>query len=265
MIGPLVPMAVPPAQPNRTPAHDASMSFLDWVLGKGVPSPPAALAPQVVAGASVQPGGVTVPPVPPDSAMLAATPAPEMSGLALHIEHRAGAVELIVLPWRLVATGSLAHVLGLQAQAGAGGSSATAELQASSVPPARSSMAMGPSQAGAGAGCDSETGTTLAPLASGPFIAMERFDQAEYADVHARADAPAALPWVARLLRWLDGHGEATLWVRDFRLDEGDKRALVATLRATAAQSGFRLDRIVINGRAHWHLHRPTRGTSHAG
>lgn len=84
--------------------------------------------------------------------------------------------------------------------------------------------------------------------------------------VQLSAHDHAALPWTARLLRWIEANGgAAVVWFRDFRLEERDVPHVVATLRAAAGEAGLRLHRIVINGRTHWHLHRPSRETEHAG
>lgn len=283
MIRPLAAMPAPPAKPNGKPTHDASASFLDWVLVQGgsAPAQPGAM-PQPAASSGASALSVVAAPTPhglstdlfgaherTDALAALATPtfAPDMASvsasLALRIEHRAGPVEIIALPWRLMATGGLAHVFGVRlasdaiagngmhAQRAGGGIATSAALVPGQIPDEPTG------QAGPGV-------TTSVSFAAGAAMTAERFEGVEF-DANVRADAQAALPWVARLLRWLDDHGEATLWVRDFRLGESDKRALVATLRTAAAQAGFRLDRIVINGRAHWHVHRPTRETSHAG
>lgn len=272
MIGPFgpTPPPPPPAQPNRAPSqerapsHDTPKPFLDFlgqVAPASTPTVPTVPTPQpnVAPVASVPPGSASVAPTP---TITPATLTSEMAGLALRIEHRAGAVELIASPWRLMATGGLARVFGLRTQADPAARSGNAALQRAGVLLARGNAVLGQGEAVAPAvsGIEATGG-----FAAGTGIPVERFDVADAANVRVRPGAPAALPWVARLLRWLDDHGEATLWVRDFRLDEADKRALVATLRTAAAQSGFRLDRIVINGRAHWHVHRPTRETAHAG
>jgi hypothetical protein len=281
MIRPLVAMPTPPPAPAKNPPQqDAPSSFRDWVAAQdATPKEPTGPLQQNVGLDSSQQAGA--PPKPVSGSSLTATPRPTIdslqgtmpsiaatgtTGLALRIVHRTGAVELVAMPWRLVATGGLAHLLGLRGSVTSGGCTGTraAPLGGMSAISGYGAVGQRLAESQAGSGADSEISAVA--LASDPSVSLEQFDVGEYADAHERAHAPTALPWVARLLRWVDDHGgEATLWVRDFRLDDGDKRALVATLREAAVQSGFRLHRIVINGRAHWHVHRPVRENPHAG
>lgn len=56
--------------------------------------------------------------------------------------------------------------------------------------------------------------------------------------------------WVKRMMR-LDG-GAATLWIRDYRLDAVQRRALVEHLQRGARDAGMPLSRVVVNGKDIW-------------
>lgn len=59
--------------------------------------------------------------------------------------------------------------------------------------------------------------------------------------------------WAERLMR-LTRHsdGEATVWLRDFALKESDLTPVVSRLVQRGRESGFRIGRVVINGREIW-------------
>ncbi|MFC0677989.1 hypothetical protein ACFFGH_09060 [Lysobacter korlensis] len=77
------------------------------------------------------------------------------------------------------------------------------------------------------------------------------------------AAAVAAAPdqWRERLWRCIELHGEATLYVRDYRLDAEARSELARRLADTAREGGLTLSRVVING----HVMAPaSSGDSHA-
>lgn len=60
---------------------------------------------------------------------------------------------------------------------------------------------------------------------------------------------PAAEPWLARLLRWVDGgQGSASVWIRDYHQDGTTLQSTVDGLRDWAKEHGHQLTRIVVNG-----------------
>lgn len=56
--------------------------------------------------------------------------------------------------------------------------------------------------------------------------------------------------WARRLVRF--NNGTATLWIRDYRLDAPQQRALVEQLQTFARDAGTPLKRIVLNGQDLW-------------
>jgi hypothetical protein len=193
---------------------------------------------------------------------------PASVSFVVQLHHRSGSVELIALPWRLVATGQLAHLF---ASHGSAGTAATAQVHAAGARPAIPGMAASAFATRSSieaiddarvAGDANSRLPASAALAAPDSVQSGPEDGAEHASVHGHA----ALPWTARLMRWVESNGgAATIWLRDYHLDENGLPHLVASLRAAAGDAGLRLDRIVINGKTQWHLHRSSRETTHAG
>ncbi len=79
----------------------------------------------------------------------------------------------------------------------------------------------------------------------------ERYPSSATAAV-ADSGLPTAV-WAERLLRATREPGErVTLWIRDFRLPEGDLSTLTQALRSLARLQGWNLGRVVINGLERW-------------
>ncbi len=114
----------------------------------------------------------------------------------------------------------------------------------------------------------SPTGTDLQP-AETPQVS--RFDSSAQSIANAIASkAPGSGPevtssrelsaavladhfWAERLVRLTpDSNGRNTLWLRDYRLDEGDIERAAMELRQRHEREGGLVDRIVINGREIW-------------
>jgi len=292
MIRPLANAPVPVAGPNVGPRKEQSTPFHDW-LASQEPVPASAPASAVASPAAVirAPGvDVVVPPaaqaltgttrdalaeslhapatktpvpVLPDLMQAPTTRSAASAPFAIQLRTHSGSVELIALPWRLVATGGLAHLFASRDAAML--HHASDPRPAGATTGARACATPLPVEDG-GDVCmaDDDRNAASASAVVATHDAMDSADDERVAQ--ASAQRHAALPWTARLLRWIEANGgAATLWFRDYRLEERGIPHLVATLRAAASDAGLRLDRIVINGRTHWHLHRPNRETTHAG
>lgn len=67
--------------------------------------------------------------------------------------------------------------------------------------------------------------------------------------------------WAERLMRLTQrSNGEATAWLRDYGLKEGDVSLVVSRLIQHGRESGFQIGRVVINGREVWRATRSERG-----
>lgn len=180
--------------------------------------------------------------------------------LEFHVSGRGGEQELLALPWRLSANGRLSHLLDAKPQppdtglasspARAAATRANAALaeawveyrmchlvSADAVPPQSLPM---PNLAD--------------PLQSGASPA----DASESAAAPPRQAGDGALaPWASRLLRWIESEGrDATLWIRDYRLDPDAARRLGELMHGLAREHGTPLQRIVVNGRELWRAER---------
>jgi hypothetical protein len=289
MIRPLANAPTPSAGPGGGIRKETPKPFRDWIATQAPASPPTMTT--TTAGLHAPATGVVVSTVVPPagpmgqegaaatfdaSAVTASMRAPWASGVlgdrlpasatfVVHLQDRAGSVELVALPWRLVATGWLAYLLA------AHGSASTPEIPAIDASPAvseamESHSIMLPPIVGNDGACVADNATHAMP-GTAILAASDALDAAGDADATPESTlGHAALPWTARLMRWVEANdGAATLWLRDYRLEESGIRRLVATLRAAAGEAGMRLDRVVINGKTLWHVHRHSRETAHAG
>jgi hypothetical protein len=187
------------------------------------------------------------------------------ASFVVRLQHHSGSVELIALPWRLVATGRLAHFVASQGSAGPREPHAAGARSCNAGVAARPSATL-PSIEAVGEALVAEEGEGKPAVSAALAICDAVESGSDDNAVPASTQSNAALPWTARLMRWIEANdGAATLWLRDYRLEENGIPHLVATLRTAAGEAGMRLDRVVINGRTHWLVHRPSRETVHAG
>ena len=161
-----------------------------------------------------------------------------------------GAQELIAVPWGLAASGRLSLLLqraqawsaaSAQAPFAAGG--AAAGEGAFVTPPPMPMLARYPSS--------SDTAMPLPPMPSTSAPIAGAADAAG----ETGADAPRAYaaPWLSRLVRWIERDAApASVWIRDYALDEDGARRLAGLVRELAQEHGVRLDRIVVNAREIW-------------
>lgn len=189
----------------------------------------------------------------------AAPLAPQQSHqqLELHVRDAAGLRDTISLPWRLVATGRLDWAI----QRGRGGVEDADPSRRGGISQVQSSTSMGMLQPWLHRG----TAPTLnrPPVSvshanqSAPSAQLAADDEGSAAGSRAQL-LLAADTWRERLIRWIERQGhDAAVWVRDYRLDEGGARDMAESLRASAREHGFELERIVINAREVWHAQRP--------
>jgi hypothetical protein len=171
--------------------------------------------------------------------------------LELHVRNPQGEREVVAMPWRLMASGHLAHVnamSGMPGQAAVlGGAHPVAGAQAAATAAAPASISM-------------SSGSSL-PIFDGRGIPVEamlsqsatrsRDDVATLKTMSSHA--PAAAEWLARWMKWIEREGhDAVVWLRDFSIDEDQAARVVEGLRGFALAQGVGLERIVVNGRELW-------------
>lgn len=71
-------------------------------------------------------------------------------------------------------------------------------------------------------------------------------------DLHAALAAEASPHWLARRLAVVEGAHGAVMYLRDFRLADGERGAVVDALLMHAKQRGLQLERVVVNGQECW-------------
>ncbi|TNJ33231.1 hypothetical protein [Arenimonas terrae] len=167
----------------------------------------------------------------------------------LHLACDAGRSEMVVRPWRLMASG------GLELRTNGVEGSPCAELRAT-APSSGQSMA-----AAAGRSQGTELAAPLPPAVAvagtaGGVVDVSMKEEpagmSEQTPVETVLRSGAA-EWPMRWLRWIERVGrDATVWVRDFRIGEREKDALVDGIRKFSGEVDRPLQRIVINGREHW-------------
>lgn len=187
-------------------------------------------------------------------------------GLALHVEHGATTVEIVALPWRLAASGGLAYRSGLDASLVLEDAAVPAKSVAADAAWMRD-QASGDSGFSVAPEIMASHGGTAGMYTPMP-LTVDGIDSRGCAigtSDPVATNAPTAMPWVARFMRWMeDRDGETTLWIRDFRLDEAGKREVIAQMEAALREAGCRIDRVVINGRMHWKASRFQQEKPHA-
>lgn len=182
--------------------------------------------------------------------------------LEFHVSGRGGEQELLTMPWRLSANGRLSQLLSAtQRPSGQGLASSPARDAATR---ANASLA------------DAWVEYSIRHLAQADAASPQVLPMPNLADPlqsstassgesTASASAPrnasdgAAAPWASRVLRWIESEGgDATLWIRDYRLDPDAAQRLGRLMHTLAQEHGTQLQRIVVNGREHWRAERNT-------
>lgn len=171
---------------------------------------------------------------------------------SFHVRGKSGAVEVFSVPWRLGANAALSHLTRAAYEAGT-----LLDLRAASesvrqtVSPAHASTAA----PAASQGTPTSTIPTSAPFASrASLTSASQVGPRSAVELGSATPAAIAEPWLARLLRLLDQQGhDSVLWIRDYRLDDAAAQAMVAEVRSMAERQGWKLERIMVNGRDLWH------------
>lgn len=171
--------------------------------------------------------------------------------LELHVRNPQGEREVVAMPWRLMASGHLAHANAMSGMPGMavepGGAHPVADAQAAATAAAPASLSM-------------SSGSWL-PIFDGkgiPVAAMSSQSPTRSRDDVAAlktmsSHAPAAAEWLARWMKWIEREGhDAVVWLRDFSIDEDQAARVVEGLRSFAQAQGVGLERIVFNGRELW-------------
>lgn len=166
-----------------------------------------------------------------------------------------GSEELIAVPWGLAASGRLSLLLQraqawpaasaqapLAAGAVAAGAITADEGALAAAAPPMPVLSLYPAAPGDAAASPPPSGIDAA-IAGAP----------EQTDASAGAPRAYAAPWLSRLVRWIERDQlSASVWIRDYALDEDGARRLAGLARELAQEHGVRLDRIVVNAREIW-------------
>lgn len=171
---------------------------------------------------------------------------------SFHVRGKTGGVEVFSVPWRLGANAALSHLSRAAYEAGT----------LLTLRPTRESVrqAASPAQASMAAPAESPGTPTFTTPTGAPFATTASLTSASQigprSAVEPGSATPAAIaePWLARLLRLLDQQGhDPVLWIRDYRLDDAAAQSMVADVRSLAERQGWKLERIMVNGRELWH------------
>lgn len=171
---------------------------------------------------------------------------------SFHARGETGAVEVFSVPWRLGANAALSHL-------------SRAAYEAAIVLNARPAsesvdQTLSPAPASLSAPVASPRTSTLMPL-PGALIASSAslapgapVASGSAVEPGSTTSTAIAEPWLARLLRLLDQQGhDPVLWIRDYRLDDAASQSVVAEVRSMVERQGWKLERIMVNGREMWH------------
>lgn len=288
MIDPLLSAAMPP--PLRAPVNESlpgTPSFLQWALGNPAPGTEGDAHPQqdlhdpqldMVAGPLVPASALQTPVLPnavaPDSVVADSVVPDSLAGMEaagaattldlvqwrerlssvveFHVRNPQGERELVAMPWRLMASGTLA-----QTADGQGHFDPAIAAPASMQATAAFAHAVAARNVAATARVDA-SGLRNEAAGSNPTVPSPAMLRATDADdgmplPSLPASSPAAVEWLARWLKWIERDGrDPVVLLRDFRIDDDEARRVVDGLRAFAQEHGVGLDRIVVNGREFW-------------
>lgn len=173
---------------------------------------------------------------------------------SFHVRGESGAVEIFSVPWRLGANTALSYLTQAAYEAGNVLSARPAgESVRQMLSPATASLSE-PVDASR-TSTSKTTGLPGALVASSVSLASgTQVGSRSAVDPGSATPAAIAEPWLARLLRLLDQQGhDPVLWIRDYRLDDAASQSVVAEVRSLAQRQGFKLERIMVNGRELWH------------
>lgn len=249
---------VPPPPPVEAPVPspegmDAAWTGTSPPAATGTPAPVAPAPPAQTPPADIarmsQAASVTA----TVTATVGASVSAGASTLALefHLRDANGAQEVVVAPWRLVASGHLAQRID-------GAGLPTAMAMPTPFAASAASAVADASALDAGAALPTlSAGAARLPVGGVAFAAVAESEDRTRgggAIEHARrATSPAASEWLARWMKWFERDGrDPTIWLRDFRLDDDQASRVVDDLRSAARELGLSLDRIVVNGRERW-------------
>ena len=135
--------------------------------------------------------------------------------LELHVRNPQGEREVVAMPWRLMASGHLAHANAMSGMPG----------QASSMGGAHPGAGMQAATAGASPGLSFMSPASSSPVFEGqgvPAAALHSQASSRTRDDVAAlktmsSHAPAAAEWLARWMKWIERDGrDAVVWLRDF-------------------------------------------------
>ena len=197
-------------------------------------------------------------PAVPDSAVSIETgevPSAGETVVQFHFRHGPGGLEVVSVPWRLAAHGTLSQ---------RGANEPAAWPVATTVPASEQlSGSLRPSSDQAVPGMHAPARLPgmrevlrATPIASRHNVAGSADLDASPPSLAGSAPAAVARPWLARMVRWLEQKGhDPAVWVRDYRLEPAEAGELAAALRMQAREHGITLERIVVNGRELWNAH----------
>ncbi|WP_046655880.1 hypothetical protein [Lysobacter capsici] len=180
--------------------------------------------------------------------------------LEFHVSGRGGDQELLALPWRLSANGRLSQLLSATPRPDGQGLASSPARDAATRANASLADAWVEYSIRHLAQADAASPQVLPmPNLADPLqsSAASSGESTASASAPRNASDGAAAPWAARLLRWIESEGgDATLWIRDYRLDPDAAQRLSRLMHTLAEEHGTQLQRIVVNGREHWRADR---------
>lgn len=107
-------------------------------------------------------------------------------------------------------------------------------------------------EAGRVPGAIEATGSAAAMASQGDGMAAGGVEE-----LRSALAAEASPQWLARRLAIVDGTRGAVIYLRDFRMDEGQRGAVVDALVAHAREQGHHVSRVVVNGQECWRADAP--------
>jgi hypothetical protein len=168
-----------------------------------------------------------------------------------HIQHASGDIEVFALPWTLSATAGLAQSIAMGHLGSLESSVMTSSFECSGTSGSSTNANELDAQLIVSNPSAAEPNTTAgisSLLASEPVeLRAGKLDA-------ATATSPATImPWAERLIRWVQQQGSgASVWVRDYRLDDEAARQLGEAMKSVAREHGIAIQKIVVNAREIW-------------
>ncbi len=171
--------------------------------------------------------------------------------LEFHFSSARGTVEILSVPWHLISTGLLSQIDVAAVALRQGASESTAPSRLGPANDAEADKLV----FALSRGSSHQAPASVTATSPGRFelTSSDDFEETLPSSAALSEQLPEVGTWLQRMIRWteLQGH-PATVWIRDYSLDENKTRQVENAIHAFAKEHAAHLERIVINAHEVW-------------